>query len=172
MTITVKVEGLAELERALTQLPKKVQDRPLRQAMNAGAQVIKRQAISNAEPFRDTGTLRRNIIVSRSNRQSRNGRQVYFVLVRTKRKKYADTRSNRRKGIVGRSYNVQGDAFYWRFLEFGTVKFKATRFFTRAFEERKGAALDVIKSKMKESIDRLTREYAWTKTSYGRGYLD
>lgn len=154
--MNIQISGLKELEQAMRQLPDKLQQRPLRAAVNAAAQVVKKQARANVPV--DTGLLKKDIIVTRSRRRSAPGRETYLVMVREKKKKYADTRRNRRANRVGKTYTVQGDAYYWRFLEFGTVKMPARPFMRRAFENTKNQQIDALKTKLSESIEKLARE--------------
>ena len=68
--------------------------------------------------------------------------------------KYADTANNRRLKRVGKTYQTRGLAYYWRFLEFGTSKLSAKPFLRPAFEAKKDAAVDAIKAKLAEAIEK------------------
>lgn len=73
----------------------------LREIGFAGAEVFREEAKHNAASHAKTWTIHRNIIVKRLEEQSdEHRRQVYLVTVR--------------KGGYG-----GGDAFYWKFVEFG-----------------------------------------------------
>jgi HK97 gp10 family phage protein len=148
--IDLDVKGLAELERKMRELTDKVQGQMLRQAVNAGAQIVKKAARDKVPV--DTGLLRRNIVVGRSRRQSAPGRETYNVFVKKEKRTYADTRANRRKNRVGKKYEVQGPAYYWRFLEFGTKKMQARPFLRPALVSNQQAAINAIREKLASGI--------------------
>ena len=74
------------------------------------------------------------------------------MLVRRVKGRYADTRRNRRLSRVGKTYYTYGDAYYWRFIEFGTRKMRAKPLLRAAFEAEKGRALEVMKSRLAQAI--------------------
>jgi HK97 gp10 family phage protein len=148
--IAVDMKGLAELERKLRQLAEKMQGKALRQATNAGAQVIKRAARARVPV--DTGLLKRNIVVGRSRRNSAKGRESYNIFLKKEKRIYANTRANRRRNRVGKKYEVDGPAFYGKFVEMGTSKMAARPFLRPAFEASKQAAVDAVRLKLAEVI--------------------
>lgn len=148
--MTVKIEGLEQLKKALNQLPVEIQQRSLRSAVSAGAKVVVDAAIAKAPT--DTGSLKKAIYRYRSRSQSGTGRETYYVGVRKGKKAYADTAKNRRLNRVGKKYTVQGEAYYWRFLEFGTAKMQARPFLRPAFEGSRTKILDVMKQRLGKSI--------------------
>ena len=74
------------------------------------------------------GTLRRAIALGRSNRFSGPGKEVYHVFVRN-----AATSTKGRKVAAGGKF----DAYYWRYVEFGTSRMAARPFLRPAFEVKK-----------------------------------
>jgi HK97 gp10 family phage protein len=152
IAVTVKVAGLVQLQKALFELPLALRGKPLNSAVLAAAKVIQAKAKSNAAAIKRTGTLEKNIIVARSRRGTRLGRSEYAVLVRRVKGRYADTRRNRRLSRVGKTYYTYGDAYYWRFIEFGTRKMRAKPLLRAAFEAEKGRALEVMKSRLAQAI--------------------
>ncbi len=148
--ISVDLKGLAELERKLTQLAEKLQGKAQRQATNAGAQIIKKAARSRVSV--DTGLLRKNIVVGRSRRNSAKGRESYNIFLKREKRIYANTRANRRSKRAGRKYEVDGPAFYGRFVEMGTSKMAAKPFMRPAFESSKQAAVDAVRNKLADFI--------------------
>jgi HK97 gp10 family phage protein len=158
---TVQIEGLADLKRRLEALPKEVGAKgggPARAALFRGAKVIRDQAIANAP--RETGFLISQIAALRSrNPRIYGATEMYSVGVKLgKARRYANTKRNRGKQRVGKTYNVEGNAFYWRFIEFGTEKRGATPFLRPAFESRKEDALDTIVRELGAGIDRAVRK--------------
>lgn len=126
---------------------------PARAALAKGAKVIRDEAIKRAPE--KTGNLRDNIIVKRDPKpQIYGAAEVYWVGVKGGgRRKYANTRRNRRNRRTGQTYEVSGNAFYWRFIEFGTEKMKARPFLRPAFEAMYGAATETIITELKRGIN-------------------
>ena len=158
-SVLMKINGLKELDLAMARLPYEIQGKPLRAATSRAAKLIRDEAIARAPE--DTGNLKESIYRYRSRSQSLPGREVFIVGVRRgPRRRYANTRFNRRKGRVGKTYFEQGKAFYWRFLEFGTAKMQKRPFLRPAFEDNKVAAVNVIKERLRIEIDKAARKYA------------
>jgi HK97 gp10 family phage protein len=151
----VKIEGLKELDAAIRQMTDNVQGRLLRQAANAGAQVIRKEARAKAP--KDTGLLRKNIVVGRSRRQSAKGKETYNVFLKKEKRTFADTKANRRKNRVGKKYEVDGPAFYGKFIEMGTSKMPARPFLRPALEGKRGEAIAAFREKMAEGIRKLSK---------------
>lgn len=158
-SFSIKIDGLKELEKALKELPLEIQKRPLRSAISAGAKVIADEAISRA-PEGETGNLRKALYRYRSRRQSATGKETFLVGVRKGKGIYGNTRLNRRLNRVGKKYTTQGEAYYWRFLEFGTSKMSAQPFLRPAYENAKERAVKVIKERLGKSIEQQARKLA------------
>jgi HK97 gp10 family phage protein len=62
------------------------------------------------------------------------------------------------EAYVGVSW--QGNAFYGRFLEFGTAKMAARPFLRPAFDARSGEALGIFMDRLRENIERARRRAA------------
>jgi HK97 gp10 family phage protein len=86
--------------------------------------------------IRETDTLKRAIALGRSNRLSKVGKEVYHVFVRNS----AIAGSKGKKIIAGGKF----DAYYWRYIEFGTSKMAARPFLRPAFEAKKEAAIEAL----------------------------
>ena len=157
--VTIKVEGLKELQKALKELPLEIQKRPLRSAVSAGAKVIADEAINKA-PVGETGNLIKSLYRYRSRRQSPTGKETFLVGVRKGKGIYGNTRLNRRLGRVGKKYQTQGEAYYWRFVEFGTSKMPAQPFLRPAFESAKERAVQVMKERLGKAIELQARKLA------------
>lgn len=154
----IKVEGLAELAKALKALPPEIAGKnggPLRRAIGRAAVVIRDDARRRAPV--DTGNLRDNIIAVRK-RKSPQGTEGYFVEVRRKRRKYANTRANRRKGRVGKTYENLGEAYYGMFVELGTAKMPAQPFLRPAFESKKTEAVETFRVELAKGIEQAARK--------------
>jgi HK97 gp10 family phage protein len=141
--VKIKVEGLAELDRKLRSLGPKIARSALRSSLNAAAQVIKKDAILRAPVL--TGRLaKKAIYVTRSRSSATPTKEVYVVGVR-----------QWKRGGKVKAYGPQ-DAFYWRFLEFGTKHIAARPFLVPAFETKKQEAFERFKQKLREKIAQLT----------------
>ena len=161
--MAVKVDGLAELQKALLQLPIGIRGKPLNIAVLAGARVIQAKAKENARQIRRTGTLEKNIVVARSRKGTGLGRSEYAVLVRRVKNAYADTRKNRRLNRVGKKYYTYGDAFYWRFIEFGTKNMARRPLLRNAFDAGKQRALETIKERLAKAIEQQAQKLRFSK---------
>jgi HK97 gp10 family phage protein len=94
------------------------------------------------------GTLKRAVIMKQIPELSNKNKQTFFVTVR-QGKKY------RKQGKKG---NLSQDAWYWRFVEFGTVKMSAQPFLRPAFDMRKNDALQAIKTRLAQRIEQAAQE--------------
>ena len=153
---SVQVQGLDQLAEALRALPQRVARNGLRAAVYAGAKVIRDEAklhapvaTGNLGPNQPPpGTLKRSVIMKQIPELSGAQKQTFFVTVRHG-KKY------RKQGKKG---NLSQDAWYWRFVEFGTVKMSAQPFLRPAFDMRKNDALQAIKTRLAQRIEQAAQE--------------
>lgn len=132
MAETIRIDGLRELRAKLLTLPAKIRDRELRGATGAAAAVIKDAAIANA-PLR-TGRLILNIIAARRHPEKHD--EEWAITVRHKGKGWRQ-------------------AFYWKFLEFGTEKMAARPFLRPAFEGNVGRAIEAFRARLAKRLHRL-----------------
>ena len=129
MADAIHIEGLNAFARALRLLPQNVGRNVLRGGVSAAARVIVTEARVRAPA--STGTLRRSIIQKQIRELSDLTRQTFYVTVRHG-KKY---RKQGRKGTLSQ------DAYYARWVEYGTSKMAARPFLRPAFECTKEPAL-------------------------------
>ncbi|MCZ8073845.1 MAG: HK97 gp10 family phage protein [Paucibacter sp.] len=110
--IEVRVQGLDELRAQLKALPDKLRRRALRNALAAGARIVRDEARAQAPVLaqptqrRASGTVRNAIVVRTSKEAKRAGDVGVYVNVRPAR-------------VGQRGANKPTDPFYWRWLEFG-----------------------------------------------------
>lgn len=124
---------------ALEKLSAAAGESTLRSAGVAGAKVFQEEAKIRVPV--STGVIKNNIIIKRAEEKSNGAqKQTYLVTVRTGKK------------------NAEGDAFYWRFVEFGTSKVAAQPFMRPAFEAMKRRALEAMRQRMREKIAELLSE--------------
>lgn len=129
--VGLKIEGLDKITRALRDVPKKLRKRALRNALAAGARIV-RDAAKQAAPvlksptqYRLPGTVQKAIKVRTSRRDTRSGDVGVFVNVKplTRGQIGKFKADSGRKGAQN-----PNDPFYWRFLNFGTAKMQPYRF--------------------------------------------
>lgn len=110
------IKGLDEFARALEQLPKNIGRNVLRGAVNAGATVIRQQAVALAPEYegddkrQDPGRLKRAVFQKQIPERSSDLVQVFYVGVRRGKKSQVKVRG-------GKVVNL--DAYYWPWVEFG-----------------------------------------------------
>ena len=117
MAELVRIHGLKELKREMAQLEPRLQKNILRGAVTKVAAEIRDDARSRVP--KNTGNLRKNI-VSKRMRGSRHHIKAAVIV--------------REEGKRGEKRN----AFYWRFLEYGTVFINARPFLRPAYDAMKG----------------------------------
>ena len=154
--VTMRVEGLAELQKRMRALGPKVANKVLRSALSGGANIIRKQARINAPS--DTGDLQKAIRSGYSKADSTATRRRVNVFVKHKMKRYANNAANRRLGRTGEKYAFYGDLYYWRYMEFGTKFHKRVEFLQRAFESKKVEAIEVFKKRLWKGIEKAARE--------------
>ena len=142
----VKVEGLSQIHKALSELGRKTANKIGVKAMRLGGKVMREQARQNAPslsrslPHRRAGTLKKAI--KSSTKVLRNGNIGTVIRVK------GLTAKNASSG----AYNPK-DPFYWRFVEFGTSKMPAKPFMRPAFEQAKEKTAAEIIIALKRGIE-------------------
>jgi HK97 gp10 family phage protein len=140
-TVIIKIEGLEGIKQAMKDLSNEVNKRIARSATLAGTQIVKEAAIKNAPVL--TGNLKKNIVLKRDTKT--NLTSEFLVTVRQGKR----TKKQIAQGL--------GDAFYAKFLEYGTVKTPAQPFLRPAFDNNKEAAANAIIERLKTGISRATK---------------
>ncbi len=145
-SVTIKVEGLRELGQKFAQLSDDMQKKVARSATNAAAQVVKKIAIRKAPvsdpsvtPAIPPGNLKKNIIVKRSRLRNSNLTSEHRVTVRGKA-----------SGVIS-PYRVGV------FQEYGTVRHGPHPFMRPAIDQGASQAIEAMKKKIKERIDKANR---------------
>jgi HK97 gp10 family phage protein len=149
--IEAKVHGIPELKAALASIVPKLRRRALRNALAAGARLVRDAARKEAPvlkpefkvPYRKPGTVRKAISVRTSKIARRAGDVGVFVNVRPAKAGQRGARSPL-------------DPFYWQWLEFGTQKMRSFGFL-RAGARQLGAALEKFKATIGPQIDKLNK---------------
>ena len=166
MADQISIEGLEGLLRSLRDMPKAIQGRVVQTGMRKGGNIIRDDARRRAP--RQSGFMASQIVTRRANARSRQragvgaGGEYFTVGVKTgRRRKYANTKRNRRNGRVGRTYEEAGWAYYWRFVEFGTKKIRASPFLTPAGEAKGPEAAQVVINETWAALDKQLKKDGW-----------
>lgn len=168
METQFKLEGLDPVIAKMRALPVDVRMKGARFAGRKAANVIRDQAIQNAQKVNDPATreeIAKNITVRFTSRTFRRTGDVMFrVGVLGGARQYANTTANRRKRRVGQtsatpgdSGNPGGDTFYWRFVEFGTQKAAAQPFMRPAMDAAAGRATNEFTRQLDRWLNRYFR---------------
>lgn len=162
----VRIKGIEQLIEKFRQIPLTLRKRVLRNALAAGARVVRDDAKRNAPllsgarkaPFRTRGTVRNAIAVRTSKVDRKAGNVGVFVNVRPlPGNKYKTVTTKgwfggvaKHRALVKRSARGATnprDPFYWRWLEFGTKKMGA-RSFLKPAAAKLGQALTIFEAKI------------------------
>ena len=143
MDFSLDFSGLADIARDLETLSRAENNKVLRDATRAGAEVM-RDAVVERAPER-TGKLKKNVVVvtqkSRRRGEISSGVHIRGVNPRTGNSDNTMKASNKR------------NAFYWRFVELGTSTAPAHPFVRPAFDTRMEEATQVAMQRMNQAID-------------------
>lgn len=130
-TTKFEIRGIKELERAFKELPKRLANKVVRQAIRKALGPVKTQAMANAP--RDTGFLASKIVVRAA--------------------------AKRRRGVISLEVRVgegsfKGRAFYGAFLEYGTREIAGLHYMLRAYESQKDQARRTASAMIAEGLER------------------
>lgn len=137
--VTMQINGLKDLADKLHQMGPDIARHALKGAVGSAARLIRDEA--KATNPDDTGRTDRAIYATLVKEESSEHQATYKVGVRSGRK---ERRADR-------------DAWYWRFIEFGTGKKPARPFMRPAFEKLKSAAVELIAKRLGARIRRFER---------------
>lgn len=185
INFSAQVRGFAELDRALSELPKDLAKTALNRAVRAGASALLRAARA-AAPVRATPELK--LIRPRTTRAGRRvqrqiarrlGRAGGGTVTLTKREVRILQRdaggARRGPGFLKRAikiYSVRlidgqmtgrigiGQAFYGGFREFGTRHQGARPWFASAVQNASAAAVEALRARLRRELDLAAAKYA------------
>ncbi|EOT1178728.1 HK97-gp10 family putative phage morphogenesis protein [Cronobacter sakazakii] len=141
--INLDFSGLDEIARDLETLSRAENNKVLRDATRAGAEVLREEVIQRA-PER-TGKMKKNVVIL-TQKARRRGEISSGVHIRG---------INPRTGNSDNTMKANNprNAFYWRFVELGTVNMPAHPFVRPAFDTRQEQAAQVAMERMNRAID-------------------
>ena len=160
MANPVRIEGLRELNAALARLPRELDRKVLNAALMAGARPMV-ETIKARAPV-DTGTLARNIRARPVRPYPGTTATVEIGVRRLNKRQVNLLREKARK--AGQSPRV--NAWYWRFLEFGTSKMPARPFMRPGFEAQKLGVIESIKLALARRIEREATKLGGKRLGY------
>jgi HK97 gp10 family phage protein len=132
-----EVKGLRELQAAMNKLRGDMANKIARQATAAGAGVVRKAAKARAP--KDSGNLQAALVMKRV----RNTPLTEEYIVTVRQGKRSDIKKAKAgTGALGR------DAYYARFVEFGTVKMPPRPFIAPALSENIGPATEAMKKRL------------------------
>lgn len=140
---TLDMSGLNELARELETLSRSQNNKALRDATRAGAEVIADEVRARAPV--DKGRLKRNVVVA-TKKGRRQGEITSGVHIRG---------TNPETGVSDSKMkaNSPNNAFYWKFVELGTSTSAPAPFLRPAFDSREGEAANAVIRRLNQAID-------------------
>ena len=141
--VNLDFSGLQDIARDLQTLSKAENNKVLRDSTRAGAEVLRQEVIDRAPE--QTGKLKKNVVVL-TQRSRKPGDISSGVHIRGR---------NMRTGNSDNSMKASDrrNAFYWRFVEMGTVNMPPHPFVRPAFDTREELAAQVAMKRMNQAID-------------------
>jgi HK97 gp10 family phage protein len=137
--VTMEISGLSELADKLRTMGPDIARNALRGGVGAAARAIRDEA--KATNPDDTGRTDRALYAKLIKEKSSNYQATYYVGVRSGQRERKHDRN----------------AWYWRFVEFGTERLPARPFLRPAFEKLKLHAVDLIAARIAARIKRYER---------------
>jgi HK97 gp10 family phage protein len=143
-----EVKGLRELQAAMNTLKADMAGKIAVQATAAAAGVVRKAARMKAP--KDSGNLQAAIIMKRRKKTSLSA--LYAVGVRSgggfRKGDFVGGKTSDVKAAKKGEGRLGVDAFYWSFVEFGTVKMSPRPFIRPALEDNVDRATEVMKKRL------------------------
>jgi len=157
--MTVRIEGLGDLQKAFAGVSNNIKLKTSRRMVASAGGILRKEAksIARKQGLKKSGSLIRNIAIKRESK-SQPGITQYHLGVRHGRdlgKRHTKFLALSKTGrIVTRREN---DPFYWRFLEVGTKYIKAYGFIQQSLDNKRVEAIAAMSSKLRQEIDKANR---------------
>ncbi len=143
----VTIHGLKELQHALRQLPKEIQGKVLTQSLRDGGKSMILDAKARALKLNESQLPHH---VGRGKELVQPGNIARNIMVR--RVKSTESTATVSIGVRAKGKGA-GNAFYWRFFEFGTKFIPKKPFMRTAFEAKKMEVAEAIKVALGKRIE-------------------
>ena len=158
-TAQVKVEGLAELGQALKEFGQKIATKYLRHSTRAAAKVFLEEAKQLSPVL--SGALQEAETIFKRPGSSADEVQ-YVVGIRRIKRKSKVKRVLRTLAAAGITVNVEGDAFYGRYMEFGFHdkggNFHKYPFMRPAYDAKREESVQVFAADLAVGVEMATQE--------------
>lgn len=154
-TFSIKLDGVEDLKQALAEAAATIRTKAVRGALREAGKVIQAAARASAPVLkaptvrRNSGTVKKNILVRASKFARQAGDEGVYINVRGIRGK-ARVRKLGRGGAKN-----PNDPYYWRFLEFGTRKMAARPFLRPAATSKGPEAIQKFMDSVVPQIEKL-----------------
>ena len=159
--VTVKLEGIDALNKALADATKQIRTKAVRAALRKAGQVISKEAkqaapvLSAPTKTRKPGTVKKAIAVRASKFARQAGNEGVFINVRP-------LRGSRQKTLGKAGAKNPNDPFYWRFQEMGWIPrgkssrmVPGKRFMTKAANSKGNEAIKTFMDSVIPQIEKL-----------------
>lgn len=159
-SVYVHISGLRELGERMRALGDEVIMKASKRATRKAAVEVRDAArrIIDQKGLIKTGAMREAVSIRRMKKASSPGKEFWAAGVfKIPGGKYANTKANRRAGRVGKIFMVDPPEFYWKFIEFGTVKMGPRPFLVPAYDQTKGQLPEVMAKSLDRSIKTAVR---------------
>lgn len=155
--VTLKVEGLRQLGEKFAKLDEKTQKKVIRSAVRKSAALVRDFAKSHHSNWQNqTGSLEAAISTRRATKESRPGLEVWVLGVFKTRSRAGKNTSRLSKD--GKVIQLTALPYYWKFLEYGTVKMTARPFLRPALDANKQKASDKMAEVLAEELKKAVAE--------------
>jgi len=135
---SLELEGFDEMFKLLGKLPERLAKNAMNGAPTAAAQLVRDEIRMNARArFPLSRTIVRAIKHRRASARGDDLRAFVFV---------------------ERGTGAQYDAFYWRFLEYGTVKMSAKPFVRPGIDNSRGKVADAMAAYIRKRFDKAVKQ--------------
>lgn len=161
MELKADLKGLGDIVAALRAIPEELRKNggPVNSGMRKAARIVRDEARRLAP--KKSGLMAESIIAVRdpNPRRTPGASERYVIGVKGGGKaKYANNSKNRRARKAGAEYEKQGNAYYFRFVEFGTEKQPAQPFLRPAIQTKAGEAIEAAAEAIDKGITRAARK--------------
>lgn len=153
--IKVEIKGLEEIKKNLSELGSKLSTKFIQSSIRKGASIIKKEAQNEAKKIDDplTKTKIYPFITAKPNKfENRKNKDKFSFrigvkggskYVKTEKGKYGERKQFKQKLV---------NPYYWRYVEFGTVKSPGKFFMTKASKNSASKVFLEVEQNLKEQI--------------------
>ena len=141
--VNLDFSGLGDLSKDLELLSRAENNKVLRDATRAGAEVLRDEVIDRAPVL--TGRTRKNVVVV-TQKGRRKGEITSGVHIRGVNPKTGNS------DTTMKASNPR-NAYYWRFVEMGTVNMPANPFVRTAYDVKQELAAETAINRMNRAVD-------------------